>query len=110
MKDKKSNLIYFEINETDYPPIEPFLSWMQYSQFRDIEWIKQNKLSVIESVEPNAAVHYFCITAPKEWVESNCPTLLEEDITYCLLPEDENECYNQYDIKFLNYNEGYEYV
>ena len=110
MKSKKINLIYFEIYETDYPPIEPFTSWMQNLQFRDIDWIRKNKLSVIESVEPGTANHYFCITAPRDWVATYCPTILEGDIIYCLLPEDENECYNEYDIKLLNYNEGYKYV
>ena len=103
-------LIYFEISETDYPPIEPFKSWMQNQQFRNREWIKQNKLSVIESVEPGTATPYFCVSAPKDWVATYCPSLLREDIYYCPLPEDENECYGKYDIKFLNYNEGYRYV
>lgn len=110
MKNKKNNLIYFEISETDYPPILPFTTWMQNSQFRNIDWITKNKLSVVESVEPETAEHIFCVTAPRDWVETNCPSLLREDIYYCPLPEDENVCYGKNDIRFLNYNEGYKYV
>lgn len=110
MKDDKRKLIYIEIDETDYPPIEPFISWMQNSQFRNKKWIAKNKLSVVESVIPGTAIPNFCITAPRGWVIQNCPTLLEEDVLYCPLPERENLCYGRFDTKFLNYNEGYKHV
>lgn len=102
------NLIYFEIDEYNYPPIEPFKTWIRNGQFRNKNWIAANKLSVIETAQAGTA--NFCVTAPKEWVKKNCPSLLREDMFFCPLPEDKNICYSRYDIKFLNYNEGYKYV
>lgn len=74
-------VVYFELNNwmpgRDYPEAEPFIEWMSNDlkqQFEDEEWIKENKLVVVESLI-DMSVNY-CVTAPKEWVEKNCSELL----------------------------------
>ena len=46
---------YIELNHWSseyYPDIEPFLTWMSEDilQFRNEEWLKENKLVVVESI------------------------------------------------------------
>lgn len=69
------------------------------------EWVAANHLSVLIYKNED-----FSITAAKEWVKKNCPSLLEEDRLYCPLPDDENECYNFFGQRFLNYDKGVKYV
>ena len=68
------DIVYFELNNwfsgRDYPNAEPFLSWMRddlNQKFRDEEWIKENKLVVVESLVDMSM--NFCIAATKEWIE-----------------------------------------
>ena len=111
----KHNLIYFELNDwwagRDYPEAEPFMTWMNIDTwdkyFRNEKWIAANHLSIVEQTLDQS--NNFCITATKEWVEKNCPSLLAQYREFCVLPEDTNECYGRWGTRFLNYDEGYEF-
>ena len=113
------DIVYFELNNwcsgRDYPDAEPFLSWMRddlNQKFRDEEWIKENKLVVVESLVDMSM--NFCITATKEWVEENCPELLSTYENFVRKPEDgEDVPYGRFECPFLEYEEeniGYHYA
>ena len=113
------DIVYFELNNwfsgRDYPNAEPFLSWMRddlNQKFRDEEWIKENKLVVVESLVDMSM--NFCITATKEWVEENCHELLSTYENFVRKPEDgEDVPYGRFECPFLEYNEeniGYHYA
>lgn len=108
-------VIYFELNNwfcgRDYPNAEPFISWMANDlkqKFRNEDWVKENKLVVIES-NVDMSLNY-CITATKEWVQLNCPEMLtkytkfikfiKSSEEYDDLPEGRFGC------PFLEYNEA----
>lgn len=105
------DIVYFELNNwfagRDYPNAEPFLSWMKddlNQKFRDEEWIKENKLVVVESLVDMSM--NFCITATKEWVENNCPELLYTYENFVRKPEDgEDVPYGIFGCPFLEYEE-----
>ena len=106
------DIVYFELNNwfsgRDYPNAEPFLSWMRddlNQKFRDEEWIKENKLVVVESLVDMSM--NFCITTTKEWVENNCPKLLSTYENFVRKPEEgEDIPYGRFGCPFLEYNEG----
>lgn len=113
------DIVYFELNNwfsgRDYPNAEPFLSWMKddlNQKFRDEEWIKENKLVVIESLVDMSM--NFCITATKEWVEENCHELLSTYKNFVRKPEDDEDVpYGRFGCPFLEYKEeniGYHYA
>lgn len=77
------DIVYFELNNwfagEHYPDCEPFLSWMKddlHLKFMDKKWVKENKLVVVMAVLDRSL--NFCITAPRKWIEENCPMLLTE--------------------------------
>ena len=113
------DIVYFELNNwfsgRDYPNAEPFLSWMKddlNQKFRDEEWIKENKLVVVESLVDMST--NFCITATKEWVEENCHELLSTYKNFVRKPEDDEDVpYGRFGCPFLEYKEeniGYHYA
>ena len=113
------DIVYFELNNwftgRDYPDAEPFLSWMRddlNQKFRDEEWIKENKLVVVESLVDMSM--NFCITATKEWVENNCIELLSTYKEFVRKPEDDEDVpYGRFGCPFLEYKEeniGYHYA
>ena len=113
------DIVYFELNNwfsgRDYPNAEPFLSWMKddlTQKFRDKEWIKENKLVVVESLVDMSM--NFCITATKEWVENNCIELLSTYEEFIRKPENEEDVtYGRFGCPFLEYEEeniGYHYA
>ena len=84
MKD----IVCFEFNDWDpgegYPDMPPFSSWMEMSCsplklpiFHDDDWVKENKLCIIETAV-DMSISYL-VTAPRKWVEDNCPYLLTEE-------------------------------
>lgn len=112
-------VIYFELNNwfsgRDYPNAEPFLSWMKddlNQKFHDEEWIKENKLVVVESLVDMSM--NFCITTTKEWVEENCPELLSTYKEFIRKSDEDDEVpYGRLDCPFLEYKEeniGYHYA
>ena len=115
MKD----IIYFELNnwfpDRDYPDAEPFKTWMGnylHLRFRDEDWVKENKLVVVESLVDMSM--NFCITATKEWVEQNCPELLSIYKEFIRQPDEDGESpYGRFGCPFLEYKEeniGYHYA
>lgn len=81
---KFEDLVCFEVNNwtpgEDYPLCEPFISWMGDDlnlRFGDEEWDKENKLCVKGSAVDMSVS--FQVTATKEWVEQNCPCLLQPE-------------------------------
>jgi hypothetical protein len=77
-------IIYFELDNwfggRDYPNAEPFISWMGKDYgfcFGNDEWCKENKLCV--EAGPIDMSTCFCISAPRSWVEKNCPKLLTDE-------------------------------
>ena len=74
-------IVYFELNNwfygQDYPADEQFKEWVNSHQFSKDEWCKENKLCVLCG-NYDMSVNW-CITAPKTWVEENCPKLLTDE-------------------------------
>lgn len=111
-------VIYFELNNwfrgRDYPDDEPFISWMINDldqKFENEDWIKENKLIVVESIVDMS--RNYCITATKEWVQLNCPKLLTEYTQFVRYSEDDGLPQGMWGCPFLEYNEdniGYHYA
>lgn len=113
------DIIYFELNNwscgCDYPDAEPFISWMKddlKQKFEDEEWVKENKLVVVESLV-DMSMNY-CIAATKEWVQSNCPELLTKYIQFVRHSEEDGEPpEGRFGCPFLEYDEdniGYHFA
>ena len=89
----KPEIIYFEVNNwisgENYPAEEPFLDWMSYGEsglsvFASDEWVAENQL-VVRAMPLDMSLN-FCVTAPRKWVELNCPCLLERRNARFLYP------------------------
>lgn len=101
-------IIYFELNNwfkgVDYPNAEPFLSWMSNDlrlRFYDEDWIEKNRLCV-RSDKIDMSTN-FCITAPKEWINKNCPELLAKYKNFLRFPNKNGAVYSRFGPKFLEY-------
>lgn len=89
-----SGIIYFSVNNwmygRDYPPIENFRKWLGNDldqSFRNKEWVKENKLCV-RCGYIDMSQNYL-VSAPREWVEKNCPELLTNfEYTYTTIIND----------------------
>lgn len=64
----------------DYPEDFPFCLMGAASPFAHQDWCVENKLCVVASTIDMSC--NFCITAPKEWVEKNCPCILGSKFEY----------------------------
>ena len=103
--------IYFELNNWvcghGYPDTEPFVSWMANDlkqKFRDEDWVKENKLVVVTSFV-DTSLNY-CITATKEWVQTNCPELLTKFIQFIRSGEEHDDLpEGRFGCPFLEYSE-----
>lgn len=91
-------VVYFELNNwfagRDYPIGEPFESWLCNDLKQTLcneEWVKENKLVVVCG-NLDMSMNY-CISAPREWVEENCPDLLTD---------------KSYEYKIIQYHAGEE--
>lgn len=103
-------IVYFELNNwfagRDYTDAEPFLKWMRDDlkiKFRNESWVKENKLCVV--VDFVDMSQNFCITAPKKWVENNCPELLTKFNAFLREPDEYGDVYGRFGHEFLKYNE-----
>ncbi len=126
-------IVYFELNNwfsgRDYPNEEPFTTWCGNDldlYFSNEDFVKENKLCVVETLV-DMSVNW-CITAPRAWVEKNCPKLLsngftsttfitqgpggekeaEEIFPYCQylkFPDEDGDVYGQFGTKFKEYSE-----
>lgn len=105
-----SKIVYFELNNwfagRDYPDDEPFISWLGDDlniTFENEEWVKNNNLCVVfDFVDMSCN---FCITATKEWVDKNCPSLLTIHTKYLRKPDEYGEVYGRFGHEFLEYCE-----
>ena len=70
---EQQEIIYFEINNwfcgRDYPPIEPFKTWVHTNRFSNDAWCKENKLVVMTG--PIDMSSNWLVAAPRKWVEDN---------------------------------------
>jgi hypothetical protein len=81
---EKQDVIYFSVNNwfcgRDYPNTPNFRKWLGddlNQNFRNDKWCKENKLCVYYGVVDMS--QNYTISAPREWVEKNCPELLTDD-------------------------------
>jgi hypothetical protein len=81
------DVVYFELNNwfsgRDYPNEKPFTDWCGNDlnlYFCNEDWVKKNGLVVV--CEPIDMSVNWCITAPREWVEKNCPKLLSDESSF----------------------------
>ena len=83
-----NDIVYLEFNNwfggRDYPEIPNIKDWvgkcdhLNYnSPLFDDEWCKEQKICVaVGNIDMSCN---FCITAPREWAEKNCPECLTDD-------------------------------
>lgn len=84
----KPDVIYFSVNNwfcgENFPPTENFKKWLSNDlnqTFRNDTWCKENKLCVYYGCVDMS--QNYTVSAPREWVELNCPELLtDEEYTY----------------------------
>lgn len=105
-----NNVVYFEFNNwcagENYPAEEPFLTWMRNDFnicFNNENWVKENKLCVVRSLVDMSS--NFCITATREWVETNCPELLTKHTKFLRYPDEDGCTEGQFGNEFLDYSE-----
>lgn len=87
------DIIYFSVNNwfcgEDYPNTSNFKKWLGddlKQAFANDNWCKENKLCVTCQVIDMS--FGYAISAPREWVEKNCPELLTNDeYTYTVLSQ-----------------------
>ena len=104
-------IIYFELNDwacgVDYPDAQPFIIWIEdgiVPIFRNERWVKENKLCVRASNVDMS--QNFCITATKEWVETNCPELLTKYTQFLREPDEDGDMDGRFGCPFLEYEES----
>ena len=103
-------VVYFELNnwfaDRDYPAVEPFLSWLKGDfkiRLNNEEWVKENKLCILKNYVDMS--QNFCITATKDWVLKNCPTLLTEHKRFLRFPDEDGDVIGRFGHTFLEYEE-----
>ena len=81
---KNNDVIYFSVNNwfcgRDYPDTKNFRKWLGddlNQSFMSDEWCKENKLCVYQGCIDMSS--NYTVSAPREWVEQNCPELLTDD-------------------------------
>ncbi len=100
-------IIYFEVNDwspgKDCPDCEPFDTWLDVDNltFRKEPWLIENKIIVVETII-DMSLNY-CVTAPKEWVEKNCPCILNSK--FIREPNENNEVFGRFGCPFKTYTE-----
>lgn len=107
---KKSEIVCFELNNwfsgRDYPAEEPYVGWMCDDfniNFMNEEWVKENRLCVVFSVVDMS--FNFCITATREWVENNCPSLLIKYTEFIRQPDKYGDVFGRFGNEFLEYTD-----
>lgn len=88
---KNNDVIYFSVNNwfcgRDYPDTPAFNKWLGddlKQTFMDDAWAKENKLCIRHGCIDMS--FNYVVSAPREWVEKNCPELLSDgEYTYTLI-------------------------
>lgn len=79
--DNNKDIVHFTLNNwmvgEDYPPGEPFETWMSFYTLTHNNWCREQKICVYYG-NIDMSTNY-CVTATREWVEKNCPQLLSDD-------------------------------
>ena len=93
-------IIYFSVNNwfsgRDFPPTPNFKKWLGndlQQVFENDEWAKKNKLCIYHGVLDMS--FNYTVSAPRAWVEKNCPELLtDEEYEYvmCTYGEEGKTC------------------
>lgn len=104
------DVVYFELNNwmagKDYPNCDPYKSWMNdfnlYDFLGNDEWCKKNKLCV-RYYDIDMSVN-FLVSAPKDWVERYCESLLEQDRSFVRKPDKTKVVRGRNGKEFLKYN------
>lgn len=104
-------VVYFEMNnwfaERNYPNDEPFRTWMANDlklTLADSNWVEANHLVVV--------CHYvdmavnFMVSAPKEWVEHNCPKLLTDYTKFLRYPDENGEVIGHFGTRFRRWSDA----
>lgn len=85
------DVVYFSVNNwfcgRDYPNHPNFKKWLGNDlkqSFMNDEWVKENKLCVYAgNIDMSSN---YTVTAPRSWVEKNCPELLtDEEYSYDII-------------------------
>jgi len=115
-----NKIVYFELNnfeKNDCLSQEPFKTWIEDldKYLHNEEWIKENKLCVMEDIVNGDDVLKFnctpslsfCISTTEEWVKDNCPKLLTECRDLLRFADEDGIVRNKYDSLcwFLEYKE-----
>lgn len=105
-----NEVVYFELNNwfagEHYPAEEPFLTWIGHDlsiHFNNEDWVNDNKLCVVRHMIDMSM--NFCVTATKEWVDTNCPKLLTEHTKFLRYPDKDGYVEGQFGDEFLEYSE-----
>lgn len=85
---ENQDVVYFSVNNwfcgRDYPNTPNFRKWLGNDlkqSFMNDEWCKENKLCVYYGLIDMS--DNYTISAPRDWVEKNCPELLtDKEYTY----------------------------
>ena len=87
------DIIYFSVNNWGpgkfHPDTEIFRKWLGEDEdqyFMNDEWCKENKLCVYCGIIDMS--YNYTVSAPKEWVEKNCPELLTNYSDFIFLPKE----------------------
>ena len=97
-------IIYFSVNNwfsgENYPPTENFKKWLGNDlkqTFLSDTWAKENKLCIYNTLIDMSC--NYTVSAPREWVEKNCPELLtdEEYIYYTILQKPKKNLFGKYE-------------
>jgi len=94
MDKPKNDIVYFWLNDWDHPNDSLYIGWMIRKDkpiFLDEEWVKENKLCVI--VDQLYMDMYVFITATREWVENNCPSILNKYNRYLSIPDGKGKAF-----------------
>lgn len=83
-------IVYFELNNwrrgETYPNESPLFYWMDYPiKFLEDKWVEENKLVVVTKLIDMSI--NICVSAPKVWVEENCPFLLTKYTDFLRYPD-----------------------
>ena len=101
------DIIYFSVNNwfsgRDYPDTPNFRKWLGNDlnqTFMNDEWCKKNKLCVYYGLVDMS--RNYTISAPKDWVEKNCPELLtDKEYTYYTLIQRPKKVHNGYEYETI---------
>ena len=103
------DVVYFGFSDWeagfDYPDTPNFRELIgdrKNCKFSDDAWCRENKLCVVMAPEGDSWI--YSVTAPREWVEKNCPEVLGTDYENIKKSEDEEYFENRYDLYYLDYD------